>query len=555
MIPLAAALVYSAGRKPGRVLLWLVPALLIPAAWPASAMLAGEFDMWMGEVARLSDRSGTGILDNLRNYVPITLVSGQDPDILVHPMILLGAVMRMSADDPALMALGAAGLAFAAVVRNRFLAVWTVPVLLFFGSIGFVRHFHLGMLWIVMCIAAAALISAMYRMPAGGGRWRPAGNLALLAAVTAIAALGLSASAAMVHWNAESATLDALSFVLHSYGGTGIHVIAPGISNSLPSQIYDLPYDRSRDGTLDAQITKTKKIITVTPPGTIDMYRRMLDRHYGDPDSTAVSPAAEWRQRIVGIYDDSVRVAEFHTPARPYGTSAGTTHVMEWSPPEWSLLPAYAPRGRALDLDGSAGITLDGTAGLGADPFSIAFWIKKPNAPGSDSPLMSDSGVIREQDAGLRVWLGSAGRIHLGMTDDASNHIQADSFHSLTDGYWHHVVFTYDGSGSPNGLDVYVDGQIDNHRWGDALLAGSAASDRPLAIVAPGAGAGHARDILLDGVRIYSEDLPADSVSAMHECHRERAAAPAAGEIPPERAPACGDRGALLAHLEWCGPR
>jgi len=160
---------YSANRRPRQALLWLVPVILIPLVWPASAALAGEFDLWMDGVLWQADRNDQFKLSALQKYVPLILVQGQDPDVLTHPAILLVAVLQLFMLDPALMSVGAAGLVFAAVTRNRFLALWAGPVLLFFGSIGYVTYIHLGMLWTVMCVAAAALIGAgIGRMPGGG---------------------------------------------------------------------------------------------------------------------------------------------------------------------------------------------------------------------------------------------------------------------------------------------------------------------------------------------------------------------------------------------------
>ncbi len=58
MIPLILVLVWSAGRRPGRMLLWLVPVILIAAAWPASAALMGDFDGWVNGVLWQTDRDG-----------------------------------------------------------------------------------------------------------------------------------------------------------------------------------------------------------------------------------------------------------------------------------------------------------------------------------------------------------------------------------------------------------------------------------------------------------------------------------------------------------------
>jgi len=172
MIPLVLALAYSANRSPRQALLWLAPVILIAAVWPASAMLAGELDLWAEGVLWQTDRNIQVRLDSLQQYLPVDLVQGQDPDVLTHPVILLVTVLQLFILDPVLMSVGVAGLAFAAIARNRFLLMWAAPVLLFFGSIGWVYYFHLGMLWTAMCIAAAALVGAGIGRVSGGGQDR-----------------------------------------------------------------------------------------------------------------------------------------------------------------------------------------------------------------------------------------------------------------------------------------------------------------------------------------------------------------------------------------------
>jgi len=584
MIPLVLALAYSANRSPRQALLWLVPVIMIPLIWPASALTAGELDLWAEGVLWQSDRSSQHALNALREYLPVDLVQGRDPDVLTHPLILLTAVRSLFALDPVLMALGAAGLAFAAVTRNRFLILWAAPVLLFFGSVGWVSHFHLGMLWTAMCVAAAALIGAgLRRMPAGGER--PAGDLALLAAVAAIAVFGMSTSGVLVHWDATSPYLDGLSFALQGYAGPDTALLTRMIPESFLLLAHDLVH-AGADGPGPAGVpAKAKRTVMVTSPGEIDWHRSVLEaRHTHGPGGPALPPGEDWRQRYVELYDGSGRVAEFQGPARPdmpvlsYFLSRHGTHqvveVMERLPPEWALLPAYAPDGRALRLDGPAHATLAGTPDLGAaDPFSVAFWIKRPDAAGPGPVIMARHGP--PQHAEFVISGNAYGGISLTMKDGASDYIEARSFHSVADGRWHHVVLTYDGSGGLGGLNLYVDGRNDNLRWNlkftpytipqllddvrsnynvrqaDTSLTGSAANDHSLTIGAGDTAARTAQGVLLDDVMIYSQELPAEYISEVHECHAERAVVLAAAG---GRACAGGDYdGALWAHLEFEG--
>ena len=564
MIPLILVLVWSAGRRPGLVLLWLVPVILIAAVWPVYATLEGEFDQWVEGLLWQTDRNAQSKLDALQLYTPIELVQGQDPDILTHPAILLSTVLQLFALDPILMSLGTAGLAFAVVMRNRFLILWAAPVLMFFGSIGYVSWFHLGMLWTAMCIAAAALISYGIER-ASAGRWGPRGQRTLLlAAVLVIAALGLSTSATLVHWDAMSAYSEAVSFTLQNYADSDAQIVMQDVHKSWLSTVSNLTDSDTTDNFFyHIYPEKTKKIVMVDFVSAIEPNQHGLVAQPSHSNVMA-SPKMDQNRRHAEIHDSGSRVAEFENPPRPDTLIPSILHksgnrnmvVTEWNPPGWATMSTYGPTGRALHLDGTAYVTLADTPGLdlgGTDPFSIAFWIKMAGTGDPGSSIISKAEEARQQ--GITVWSRPGGGLSLLMADDVRSQITVNTFSRVADGGWHHVVFTYDGSGDRSGLDVYVDGQIDNLRWSRTSLTGSATNDHPLAIGASSTGRGPAQDIVLDDVMIYSARLPAGYVSGVHECHVEAAAALAAGGDGTAGDHACmGDYdGALVMHLEFEG--
>ena len=325
MIPLVLVLVWSAGRRrrPGRVLLlllWLVPVILIAAVWPASAALEGEFDQWMNGVLLQTDRSNQIRLDALQYYTQVALVQGQDPDILTHPAILLTAAVQLFAVDPVLISLGVAGLAFAVVMRNRFLILWVVPVLLFFGSIGWVSWFHLGMLWTAMCIAAAALISGGIER-ASAGVWGPRGQYTplLTAAALVAASLGLSTSGVLVHWDATSAYSEAASFTLQNYAYSEAGIIMRLMEESWLIHAYNPDYSGiNMDDLYNIQPQKTKKIVMLGSVSVNEPGLHWLETHHGGSNLTA-SPEADQKRRRAEIHDSGSRVAKFENPpSRPH---------------------------------------------------------------------------------------------------------------------------------------------------------------------------------------------------------------------------------------------
>jgi len=147
VIPPVLILICSA-RPRRHAVLWLVPVILIPAAWPAYAASMGQFNNWANGIMWQMGRDNGG------------LVTAAD------------AMFRI---DPVVMCTGLAGTVFAATCavlrpgRMRmhclFVALWFASAMSLFGSIGYVMFFHLGNLIPVLCIAAALLI-----VGGGGGR-------------------------------------------------------------------------------------------------------------------------------------------------------------------------------------------------------------------------------------------------------------------------------------------------------------------------------------------------------------------------------------------------
>lgn len=224
VLPLAAALAYAARRQVRHAVLYAVPAALTASIWPAAAALAGQLPAWLDAVLWQAGRANAGL--------PAA-----------------AAVLFMT--DPVMAALGACGLAYALAVRDRFLLLWMLPVLVFFGLLGYVAYYHLALLLPAACVAAAAMVDrlACRAAPRLGGR-------AAMAAVAAVAAFGLSVSGTVIHADASEAQLAAMSWVLQNYDGD-----APLVSNQtygwLPSYLHGaafIPYgelpDRPREGTV-----------------------------------------------------------------------------------------------------------------------------------------------------------------------------------------------------------------------------------------------------------------------------------------------------------------
>jgi hypothetical protein len=84
--------------------------------------------------------------------------------------------------------------------------------------------------------------------------------------------------------------------------------------------------------------------------------------------------------------------------------------------------------------------------------------------------------------------------------------IQVDGSTIVTDGKWHHVVVTYDGSSSASGMKIYVDGALEAPTVGNNNLTTSTTNTTPFTIGLRNNGATPFNG-LIDEVVLYSDDL------------------------------------------------
>ncbi|MGH9878435.1 MAG: ArnT family glycosyltransferase, partial [Nitrososphaerales archaeon] len=181
MIPLVAFLVYSSNRKAKTLGLWFIPVILIPTVWPAQALAAGQFDLWVKDIFWQMQRESAGFTS------------------IVYDFIIF---------DPVLFALGVAGLVYAAVRKDVFLLLWGVPFVIFLSLIGYVQYFYWIPILPTFCVAAARLVTDLVGM----GRKKKLQYPTLLAVTCGIGIFGLVSSTMLVTTHV-SGQLEATAFV------------------------------------------------------------------------------------------------------------------------------------------------------------------------------------------------------------------------------------------------------------------------------------------------------------------------------------------------------
>ncbi len=178
--------------------------------------------------------------------------------------------------------------------------------------------------------------------------------------------------------------------------------------------------------------------------------------------------------------------------------------------------------GRALQLDNSSHVTLAGEADFDfgwSDPLSIAFWLKQDAPVSANSMVLSKVESIGHPGSYVWIWDGAPNRVLLMLHNGSSFiNVHTPAHLNMSDGSWHHMAFTYDGSGAKDGLNAYVDGEhrdFDHFRRGLGLT-GNMTNGHAFALGASGLREHGMADAALDELRVYDTELSARQVRLLH---------------------------------------
>jgi type II secretory pathway pseudopilin PulG len=118
--------------------------------------------------------------------------------------------------------------------------------------------------------------------------------------------------------------------------------------------------------------------------------------------------------------------------------------------------------GSALKFDGNDYVDVGNVSELNferTDPFTISSWVKRDTI-GVGSPIISKM----DGDHGWTFHIGGTDRLTLFLVNlwvPGDKILLVTGSKLLNDTAWHHVVVTYDGSSSSNGVKFYIDGEED----------------------------------------------------------------------------------------------
>jgi hypothetical protein len=183
-IPCVCFLVYTNNNRDLKLLgLWFVPVILIPLIWPAQAVLAGQFDLWLKDIQWHMQRQDKLLLHSINVFFQI---------------------------DPVVLLLGITGLIYAEIKRDFFLLLWAIPFIIFLFVIEFVQFFYLIPLIPLFCIAAARFIKGLSSRINN----KKVQKTALLIGPIAVGIFGLISTTLLITTNVTSSSLALYAFIV-----------------------------------------------------------------------------------------------------------------------------------------------------------------------------------------------------------------------------------------------------------------------------------------------------------------------------------------------------
>ncbi|MGC1933149.1 MAG: phospholipid carrier-dependent glycosyltransferase [Candidatus Nitrosopolaris sp.] len=244
MVLLVGFLVFTNNKNSFKVVgIWLIPVILIPMIWPVYAISIGHFNDWLKGIYYQTHREAQTFLASLTVFFKA---------------------------DPVLFIVGTAGLAFAAIRRDYFLLLWTIPFLMALYFIGWVLPYHFIPLFPVFCIAGARLLLEILDRI----RFKSIAKISLFAIVAGILIFGITKTFLLITPNVNSFYFEGALFLTQylednnvSFKKNNLTIISDAFYLWIPQHVFHLPgtYKTFFDSTL----SRTQLSLLIVDPGFI----------------------------------------------------------------------------------------------------------------------------------------------------------------------------------------------------------------------------------------------------------------------------------------------
>ena len=195
----------------------------------------------------------------------------------------------------------------------------------------------------------------------------------------------------------------------------------------------------------------------------------------------------------------------------------GEVCAESWSP-ETNLVGGTSfSNTQSIDLDG-----IDATVNIGATPsnlrfnrldtFSISAWVKVDTT--QNNVIVANQRAPSTNYRGYYLAVNTSNQVIVILRSTLSDRLIYTSTTTLSNSVWYHIVFTYDGTATTTGGNIYIDNSLDTlTRTG--TLTGTMESTDPLYLGSRDDSdnwfAGH-----LDEISIFNTELSASDVSTIY---------------------------------------
>jgi hypothetical protein len=287
LIPLVGFIIFTNNKKSFKALgLWIIPVILIPLIWPTHAMSAGHMEFWLDDVIwQATERPESSLDNSLRDLLRI---------------------------DPVLIVLGSVSLIYAALRKDFFILLWTIPFIIFFYLVGRVTYNYWVPLLPVFCMAISVFIIEIFRKITGGTR-RLIGRILPFVVISSIVIFGLIINIMLITADLTSAQIQAAAHVQYqlnnekAVGNNNILTTSNVTVISGPNYSWIFKYVFKEDNVLDnfrdrSPIDKDKFIMMTDLP-----YKTFLRRDNSDRS-----------ERLEALFDNTVSIAKFEGNASKY---------------------------------------------------------------------------------------------------------------------------------------------------------------------------------------------------------------------------------------------
>jgi dolichyl-phosphate-mannose-protein mannosyltransferase len=200
-IPLVASFAYFSSRRLTYVILFVIPAILIPALWPMHALTLGDWNEWINGVLYQTQRESRPLLNSLNTLFQV---------------------------DPLLFVVGFGGTIYSIFKRDYFMMAWIFPILIFLQLIGYVSSFHLIPLLPPFCIVGGRMIMEIGNKSLN----RKMGRMLPFIRISAIGIFGLISISMLISIDTNATYYQALAYVVQKLPDTQTNNVTNNGPNS-----------------------------------------------------------------------------------------------------------------------------------------------------------------------------------------------------------------------------------------------------------------------------------------------------------------------------------